>query len=121
MLKPQIRITDPKSLDKSRIESELRAGKNVIVQFSEESYSNEQLDTLNEMCSEYDSNFSIRFFGHYGSVFDFRTVLKIPKVKSLETDCLIKAKNFEVLHELDIPSPWIWDIIDEMIFQFYCC
>ena len=48
----------------------------------------------------YDENFSIRFYGHSQGSFDCNTLSKLPNIKSLWLDCLLKADNLEVLTEL---------------------
>ena len=52
-------------IDKSIIKKALEDKKFVIIQFSQKVYSDEILPYLNELCLEYDDNFSIRFYGHY--------------------------------------------------------
>lgn len=97
-MKPQHRISYP--LDENFIDKELKAGGEVIVQFSDETYNDKVLAHLNELCSRYDKKFSIRFFGHYFSAFDFNSLLKIRNVKSLYVDCLTKATNIEAIEQL---------------------
>lgn len=97
-MRPQRRITYP--LDETFIDNELKAGGEVIVQFSEESYDDKALSQLNKLCSRYDKNFSIRFYGYYSGAFDFNTLLKIPNVKSLYVDCLTKAENVNAIGQL---------------------
>lgn len=58
----QRRITYP--VDEKYIERELEAGEEVIVQFSEQIYNNNILSHLDRLCSVYNSNFALRFFGH---------------------------------------------------------
>jgi protein phosphatase 1 regulatory subunit 7 len=97
-MRPQRRISYP--LDETLIDAELKAGGEVIVQFSEKSYDDKALSRLNELCSRYNKNFAIRFYGYYSGAFDFNTILKIPNVKSLYVDCLIKAKNINAIEHL---------------------
>ena len=94
------RIHNPQNIDIDYINAELREGKAVIVQFSDSTYTDDLLSILNELCELNDEHFSIRFYGHYSSSFDFKTLLKIPKVKSLYVDGLIHADNILALAEL---------------------
>lgn len=97
-MRPQRRITYP--LDENYIDNELKAGGEVIVQFSEETYDDKVLSHLNLLCSKYDKNFAIRFYGYYSGGFDFNTLLKIPSVKSLYVDCLTTAENVNAIKQL---------------------
>ena len=83
----QNRINDPEIIDRPFIENELKRGKIVIVQFYDRSFTDQILAELNELCSEFDENFSIRFYGHYQGSFDCRTLLKLPNIKALLIDC----------------------------------
>ncbi len=93
----QNRINNPEKIDRLLIEKELKDGKLVIVQFSDKLYSDKILAELNELCLEYDDNFSVRFYGHYQGSFDCKTLLKLPNIKALWLDSLMKADNLEVL------------------------
>ncbi len=99
-MKPQYRITDPQIIDSDLIDNEIKAGKDVLVQFSDRSYDDEKLAQLNDISAKYDKNFAIRFFGHYSTSFDFNILLKIPNIKALYVDCLTKAHNVEVISRL---------------------
>ncbi len=96
----QIGINNPTDLDLSYIDSEVRDNKHVIVQFSDDIYTDGLLTILNGLCETYDERFAIRFYGHQTRTFDFKTLLKIPKVKSLYVDCLTHADNILALAEL---------------------
>jgi hypothetical protein len=99
-MRPQNRINNPEKIDRLLIDKDLKDGKLVIVQFSDKLYSDKILADLNELCLEYDDNFSVRFYGHYQGSFDCKTLLKLPNIKALWLDCLLKADNLEVLTEL---------------------
>ena len=96
-MRPQNRINNPEKIDRLLIEKDLKEGKLVIVQFSDKLYSDKILIELNELCLEYDDNFSVRFYGHYQGSFDCKTLLKLPNIKALWLDSLMKADNLEVL------------------------
>ena len=99
-MRPQSRINNPENIDRLLIEKDLKDGKLVIVQFSDKLYPDKILSDLNELCLEYDDNFSVRFYGHYQGSFDCKTLSKLPNIKALWLDCLLKADNLEVLTEL---------------------
>ncbi|MCE7043274.1 hypothetical protein [Dyadobacter sp. CY312] len=99
-MKPQNRINNPEKIDRLLIDKDLKDGKLVIVQFSDKLYSGKILAELNQLCFEYDDNFSVRFYGHYQGSFDCKTLLKLPNIKALWLDCLLKADNLEVLTDL---------------------
>ena len=99
-MRPQNRINNPEKIDRLLIDKDLKDGKLVIVQFSDKTYSDKILADLNELCLQYDDNFSIRFYGHYQGSFYCKTLLKLPNIKALWLDCLLKADNLEVLTEL---------------------
>lgn len=99
-MRPQSRIDNPERIDQLLIEKDLKLGKLVIVQFSDKIYSDKILIELNQLCLDYGENFSIRFYGHYQDSFDCKILLKLPDLKSLWLDCLLKAENIEILTEL---------------------
>jgi protein phosphatase 1 regulatory subunit 7 len=99
-MRPQNRITNPEKIERLLIDKDLKDGKLVIVQFSEKLYSDKILNDLNEICLEYDDNFSVRFYGHYQDSFDCKTLLKLPNIKSLWLDSLLKAENLELISDL---------------------
>jgi protein phosphatase 1 regulatory subunit 7 len=99
-MRPQNRINNPEKIDRLLIDEGLKDGKQVIVQFSDKLYSDKILADLNELCLEYDDNFSVRFYGHYQGSFDCKTLSKLPNIKALWLDCLLKADNLDVLTEL---------------------
>ncbi|MBS1509065.1 MAG: hypothetical protein JSS79_20675 [Bacteroidetes bacterium] len=100
-MKIQNRINDPTDIDVDLIDKELKADKHVIVQFSDKTYTDRQLSILDGLCKKYDKDFGVRFYGHYQGSFDFKTLLKLPNVKCLYADCLLKADNIGVIGELD--------------------
>ena len=96
-MRPSKLIDNPKSIDKEFIESELKSGKGVTVQFSEKIYTDKILSDIDNLCNMHDDNLCIRFYGHY---FDCNTVLRIPNVKCLYVDCLTDAENVNSLKQL---------------------
>ena len=100
-MKIQNRINDPADIDVDFIDKELKADKHVIVQFSNKSYTDRQLSILNELCEKYNTDFGVRFYGHYSDSFDFNTLLKLPNAKCLYVDCLTNADNIHAIQKLD--------------------
>ncbi|WP_460503653.1 leucine-rich repeat domain-containing protein [Hymenobacter agri] len=94
-----IRINCTTTIDKSEIESELNAGKQVIVQFVTNSYTAETLSQLNELCSKHDKNLCVRFYGHYHGSFNCTVLLQLPAVKCLYIDCH-KVEHVDALSAL---------------------
>lgn len=99
-MKPFIRIDNPNQIDTILVERELGFGKEVIIQFSDVTYTSEILNDINELCSKCDENLCIRFYGHYSKAFDCKLLRKIPGVKCLYLDCLTSAKNLHIVTEL---------------------
>ena len=76
-MRPFNRIDNPKTIDKNFVESELKLGKEVILQFVDKSYTDKILADINELCSKFDESLCIRFYGHYSKQFDCKTLQKI--------------------------------------------
>ena len=93
-------ITNPVTIDKELITSEVESGKNIIVQFDDTIYTDEILSNLNTLALELDTNLEIRFYGHDKNTFDCATLLKVDNVKSLSINCLKKVKNLGELSKL---------------------
>lgn len=99
-LKQQLRINNPKVIKKEYIESNIKSGKHVIVQFSENVYDETILSDLNEICARNDESLGVRFYGHYSSIFDCDVLQKISDVKGLYLDCLQDVRNIHNLESL---------------------
>ncbi len=94
------RITNPTTLDTVEIKNNiLTKQEEVIIQFDEKVYSDKILNEINELASELNQNFVIRFYGHKKG-FDCVTLLKLDKIKNLSIDCMDEIKNFKVLSQL---------------------
>jgi protein phosphatase 1 regulatory subunit 7 len=98
---PFNRIDNPTQIDVNLIDSEIKSGKTVILQYSEKIYDDNTLSILNQLCEKYDEKFEIRFYGFYTEEFDFKTLTHLTNVKSLLVDCLTSAKNIESLASLN--------------------
>lgn len=99
-MRPFNRIDNPTTIDKDFIESELKLGKEVILQFVDKTYTDKILADINELCLNFDESLCIRFYGHYSKQFDCKTLLKITNVKCLHIDCLQSVDNLQILKEL---------------------
>lgn len=116
----QNRINNPETIDASFIEAELKSGKRVIIQFSDRIYTDKILNELNNLCSVFGDNFVIRFYGHYQSSFDCKTLSKLPNAKAIHLDCLLKADHLEFLTELKNISRLslgVFELTDTEIFK----
>ena len=119
-MREQNRINNPEKIDKYLIETELKAGKLVIIQFSDRIYTDKILNELNNLCSVFGDNFVIRFYGHYQSSFDCKTLSKLPNAKAIYLDCLLKADNLEFLtglKNLSRLSLGVFELTDTEIFK----
>jgi protein phosphatase 1 regulatory subunit 7 len=119
-MKPFNRIDNPKTIDKKFVESELKLGKKVILQFVDKSYTDKILADINELCSKFDESLCIRFYGIYSNKFDCKILQKIPGVKCLNIDCLQSAENLQILKELSnlkILSLGIYELQDTEILN----
>src|ERR1700722_2295761 len=96
----QHRIDNPGHIDADAIIRQHGGGDQVIVQFSHPCYSEAILWDLNDLCERLTSRFQVRFYSHYGTVFDCRTLRSLPSVRSLRVDCEA-AENHLALTELD--------------------
>lgn len=120
-MRPFNRIDNPKNIDKNFVESELKLGKEVVLQFVDKTYTDKILGDINELCSKFDESLCIRFYGHYSSKFDCSVLLKIPNVKCLYIDCLHRADNLQMLKELSnlkSLSIGIYELQDTEILNF---
>lgn len=93
------RISNPETLDLNAIEDDLKVGNEVIIQFTYIPKS-QLLSDINILCSKHNSNFNVRFYGDAYGTFDCKILHKIPHVKSLSLDCIMHAKDLDVLAEL---------------------
>jgi protein phosphatase 1 regulatory subunit 7 len=87
--------------DPAAIAERMTQGERVIVQFGAATYTKKKLGQLDRLAEQFGSALQIRFFGHYGSRFDLKTLLQLPHVANLAVDALHEATNFEVLQELE--------------------
>jgi len=97
---PFHRIDNPTNIENSVVESELKLGKEVIIQFVDTTYTDKILSDINQLCLNSNENLCIRFYGHYSKTFDCNILTKIPNVKNISIDCLQKADNINALTEL---------------------
>ena len=96
------RIQNPTRLDETEVREGLRDARSLTVQFSDaQAYAGDILKDVDRLCRIFDERLCIRFYGHYGAVFDMRVLQRIPHVKSLFVDCLTQADHIEVLAELE--------------------
>jgi hypothetical protein len=112
------RIQNPASPDEvqqiaSLLESEAEV---VMLQFSKpDAYDETVLGKVNLMCERFGSRLNVRFYGHYGSEFDGRTLRHLPFVRSLNIDCMMSAYHLELLDELAWLEEFTFGVFDANI------
>ncbi len=95
------RVQNPSSLDAVEVQAALDRHNRLTIQFSDpKAYHAAVFSALDDICQIHDDRLEVRFYGHYGSVFDMRTILRMPHVKRLSVDCLMHADHFEALTDL---------------------
>ncbi|MEP3227315.1 MAG: hypothetical protein ABJO01_15155 [Parasphingorhabdus sp.] len=103
-----------------QVEAELQAGYESTVQFDkpigesllmvdpEESDFNKwpiepsvpYLKRLDAMCAKWGERLTVRFYAHYGQIFDGSQLQNLPNIHSLSADSLDQANNLEAIAEL---------------------
>ncbi len=101
MKKDISQIHNPTSIDDNFVESEIKKGKTVIIQFSDPTYDKLMLTHINELCKRFDHNLQIRFYGHHFSTFNCSVVKQISDVKNLSVDSMTECKNVNELKKLE--------------------
>jgi protein phosphatase 1 regulatory subunit 7 len=96
----QRRIDNPAVIDADQVAREIEAGHTVVIQYSEPIYGGESLAALNTLCVEHGVAVEVRFYGHYDTGFDARTVEQLPDVAALCLDCLFDVKHLNSLCRL---------------------
>ncbi len=87
------RINNPTSLDFDYLQNLINEGKSPIIQFVEPSYDEVLLKMLDKACLQFGEQLEVRFYGHYGEVFDASCLKFLPHVKNLSVDCLTEIVN----------------------------
>lgn len=95
------RITDPKKISKTEIQTMLNAEKNPIIQFSKNCYSTSLLKKIDYLCEIFGDQLKIRFYGHCSGEFDANVLRYLPNVKNLSLDCLLHIENHEEVGKLE--------------------
>ena len=94
------RIDNPDETALQNVEQRLAAGEPLVVQFSERCYAPARLASIEGLCARFGELLHLRFYAHYRSRFDCRTLERIPSVANLGVDSLLHAENTDVLGEL---------------------
>jgi hypothetical protein len=97
----QHRIDGFAPLDPATVAAHAAAGERVIVQFGRSGYSDEQLAELNRLAKLHRRSVEIRFYGHYGDVFDGTVLRRLPDAMCVSIDCLKHARNLDALSHID--------------------
>lgn len=88
-------------LDSATIAAHVAAGERVIVQFGRSGYTDEQLAELNQLAKLHGRGLEIRFYGHYGHVFDGAVLRRLPDARCVSIDCLSHARNLDALSHIE--------------------
>jgi len=88
-------------LDPASIAAHAAAGERVIVQFGRGGYMDEQLAELNRLAKQHGRGLEIRFYGHYGEVFDGAVLRCLPDAMCVSIDCLSHARNLDALSHIE--------------------
>ena len=94
------RFTDPAEF--FVVQAALEAGRSVTVQFSSSRHSTDSLREVNRLAKLFNSALEVRFYGHYGEVFNFNVLSNLRDVSNFSADCLDVARNFEQLAEMPV-------------------
>jgi hypothetical protein len=97
----QHRIDGFASLDPASIAAHAAAGERVIVHFGRSGYPDAQLAELNRLAKLHGRGLEIRFYGHYGDVFDGAVLRRLPDAMCVSIDCLSRARNLDALSHID--------------------
>ena len=58
-------------------------------------------ERLDALCAEWGDRRKVRFYGHYGQVFDASALQALPNIRSLSIDSLERAINLEAIADLE--------------------
>ena len=56
---------------------------------------------MDALCAEWGDRRKVRFYGHYGQVFDASALQALPNIRSLSIDSLERAINLEAIADLE--------------------
>ena len=118
----QHRIDGSEDINPVNIAKHIEAGERVIVQYSKNNYSAQQLALLNQLARNFGRSFEIRFYGHYSDVFDASVLQLIPDAQCVSIDCLMDASNLEALSNIRNPvelSLGVFELKDPDVLS-YC-
>lgn len=87
--------------DSAIIAARVAAGERVVVQFGRSGYTDEQLAELNQLAQLHGRDLEIRFYGHYGEVFDGAVLRRLPDAMCVSLDCLTHACNLDTLSHIE--------------------
>ena len=94
------RLENVPSIEAAEIEAILARGDRPIIQFSTPGYSPELLRQIDRLCATFGPRLEVRFYGHFGTVFDAACLALLPNVASLAIDGLDSVKNLDALFGL---------------------
>ena len=80
------RLENISTIEAAEIEAILARGDRPIIQFSTPGYSPELLRQIDRLCATFGPRLEVRFYGHFGTVFDAACLALLPNVASLAID-----------------------------------
>jgi hypothetical protein len=94
-------VENPQFLTLSEVGEALSHCGKLVIQFSRpDAYSPDLLRRLNEICGQLPGTLKVRFYGHYGTIFDAAILRHLPAVKNLSLDCLSDIENEDAIANL---------------------
>lgn len=89
----EARITDPVTVERNTLRAILNSGRTPTIQFSKPGYTPELLRAVNRLCSEFEDEIEVRFFGHYQEQFDASVLVELQAARWISVDCLTGISN----------------------------
>ncbi|HKY34364.1 MAG TPA: hypothetical protein VJN18_00380 [Polyangiaceae bacterium] len=114
-------INNPRPEQMSELAERLAGGEALLVQFADAIYTPEQLQQLDELCATHRAQLHVRFYAHYGSIFDASILRALPHVVTLKLDCLQHANHVDTIAELPHLEHLgidIFELADTQILRF---
>lgn len=94
------RITNPQTIPSERELLDRPGNRLPVIQFSQPSYGEGQLEQVNTLCRSLGNKVEVRFYGHHSEPFDASVLRHLPDVRRLSIDCLHAITNLDALYEL---------------------
>ncbi|HEY0651263.1 hypothetical protein [Phenylobacterium sp.] len=96
----QPRINNPTSVTRREVDAILARGWKPTIQFAQSGAPSRLLRDVNDLARHYGDRLEVRFYGHYGEVFDAAVLAHLPDVQHLSVDCLTHIRNARKIGDL---------------------